>query len=57
LPGSPFRRLAKIAQWNLEIRAGLRYHQVRLSFAKSRGRQTNSLAAIKPRQQVSYEDF
>ena len=50
-------RLAKIPQWNLEIRSRLRYHQARLSFAASRRRQVNSMAAIKPRQQVSYEDL
>ena len=36
LPGSPFRRLAKIPQWNLEIRSLLRYYGDRLSFAESR---------------------
>jgi|ERR1017187_6239167 hypothetical protein len=57
LPASPCRRLAKIHQWNLEIRSQLRYFQVWLSLAASRGRQAKTLTAIKPRQQFSYEDF
>jgi hypothetical protein len=56
LPGSSFRRLAKIPQWNLDICSRLHYHYPWLSFAESRTRQGKSLTAIKPRQHTSYED-
>jgi hypothetical protein len=55
LPASIFRRLAKIPQRNLDIHSLLHYHPIMQSFAESRSRQANSLAAMKARQHVSYE--